>query len=49
LFDLVYNPVETAFLSKGKMMGCIIKNGREMLELQAEKSWAIWNAISPNI
>ncbi|MBT6744988.1 MAG: shikimate dehydrogenase [Flavobacteriales bacterium] len=49
LFDLVYNPDETAFLTKGKMMGCIIKNGREMLELQAEKSWAIWNTISPKI
>jgi len=49
LFDLVYNPVETAFLTKGKMMGCIIKNGSEMLELQAEKSWAIWNTISPKI
>ncbi|MBL4652795.1 MAG: shikimate dehydrogenase [Flavobacteriales bacterium] len=47
LYDLVYNPAQTAFLSKGKKQGCTIKNGQEMLELQAEKSWAIWNSISP--
>lgn len=43
LYDLVYNPEETAFLSKGKQQGAKIKNGLEMLELQAEKSWDIWN------
>ena len=48
LCDLVYNPTETAFLKKGKEIDCTIKNGQEMLELQAEKSWAIWNSISPN-
>lgn len=43
LFDLIYNPSETKFLSKGKAIGASIKNGLEMLELQAEKSWEIWN------
>jgi len=43
LYDLVYNPVETKFLSFGKDRGAIIKNGIEMLELQAEESWRIWN------
>ncbi len=43
LFDLIYNPSETTFLKKGKEKGTIIKNGLEMLELQAEKSWKIWN------
>ena len=43
LYDLIYNPSETVFLSKGKEKGAIIKNGLEMLELQAEKSWEIWN------
>ena len=43
LFDLVYNPSETLFLKKGFEMGAKIKNGLEMLELQAEKSWEIWN------
>ncbi len=43
LYDLVYNPPETAFLKKGKERGAIIKNGYEMLVLQAEESWKIWN------
>ena len=43
LFDLIYNPDVTTFLQKGKNMGANIKNGLEMLELQAEKSWQIWN------
>ncbi len=42
LFDLVYNPSETLFLKKGKSMGAIVKNGFDMLEFQAEKSWEIW-------
>jgi shikimate dehydrogenase len=33
----------TTFLSKGKEKGAAIKNGLEMLELQAEESWRIWN------
>ncbi|MFN8321607.1 MAG: shikimate dehydrogenase [Chitinophagales bacterium] len=43
LFDLVYNPTETEFLKRGKLRGAETKNGLEMLELQAEKSWEIWN------
>ena len=43
LFDLIYNPTETAFLRRGKEKGAVIKNGLEMLEQQAEKSWRIWN------
>lgn len=42
LYDLVYNPEETLFLEKGKSMGARIKNGREMLVLQAEAAWRIW-------
>lgn len=46
LFDLVYNPEMTTFLRKGVERGAQIKNGLEMLHLQAEKSWEIWqNAI----
>lgn len=44
LFDLIYNPEETAFLSEGKHKGATIINGLKMLELQAEKSWEIWNS-----
>ncbi|MCO6501117.1 MAG: shikimate dehydrogenase [Vicingus serpentipes] len=43
LYDLVYNPLETAFLKEGKKKGCITINGLDMLQLQAEKSWEIWN------
>jgi shikimate dehydrogenase len=43
LFDLIYNPEETKFLTIGKLRGATICNGLEMLELQAEKAWEIWN------
>ena len=43
LFDLIYNPTKTSFLKKGEEQGANIKNGLEMLELQAEESWRIWN------
>ena len=43
LFDLVYNPAETLFLHKGKQQGAVIKNGSDMLAIQAEESWKIWN------
>lgn len=45
LYDLIYNPEETLFLSKGKIQGATIKNGLEMLQLQAEESWRIWNNL----
>ncbi|NOY47230.1 MAG: shikimate dehydrogenase [Chlorobi bacterium] len=43
LFDLIYNPQETKFLSIGKQKGATICNGLNMLELQAEKAWEIWS------
>jgi len=43
LFDLVYNPPLTKFLQYGKNKGAIIQNGYEMLVLQAEENWKIWN------
>lgn len=43
LFDLIYNPSETTFLRLGREQGAVVKNGLQMLELQAEKSWEIWN------
>ena len=43
LFDLVYKPVETKFLKEGKSQGSTIKNGYEMLVIQAEENWRIWN------
>ena len=44
LYDLIYNPDETIFLKKGKEQGATTKNGLEMLLLQAEAGWEIWNA-----
>ena len=44
LFDVIYNPPESAFLRLGKTRNCSIKNGLEMLEIQAESSWNIWNS-----
>lgn len=43
LFDVVYNPEKTLFLQKGEERGVAIKNGYEMLAIQAEESWRIWN------
>ncbi|WP_299251267.1 shikimate dehydrogenase [uncultured Lacinutrix sp.] len=43
LFDLIYNPSETKFLRLGRQNKTSIINGEKMLELQAEKSWQIWN------
>jgi shikimate dehydrogenase len=43
LFDLVYNPEITRFLAQGMEKGAIVKNGYEMLLLQAKKSYEIWN------
>jgi shikimate dehydrogenase len=43
LFDLVYNPEKTKFLQHGEKQGAQIANGHEMLILQAEESWRIWN------
>jgi len=44
LFDLVYNPGNTLFLTRGEQAGARIKNGLEMLRLQADHAWAIWKS-----
>ena len=43
VYDLIYNPARTLFLQKAEMRNAHIKNGLEMLHIQAEKSWQIWN------
>ncbi len=43
LYDLIYNPAQTAFLREGRVRGAWVKGGLEMLVLQAERSWEIWN------
>ncbi|WP_207513188.1 shikimate dehydrogenase family protein [Longitalea luteola] len=42
LFDLIYNPERTLFLQRGEERGAAIKNGHDMLIIQAEESWRIW-------
>ncbi len=44
LYDLVYNPAETRFMALGRVVGASVTNGLEMLHLQAERSWEIWNS-----
>lgn len=43
LYDLVYNPEITTFMANGLKRGCRVKNGMDMLHLQAEKAWEIWS------
>lgn len=44
LYDLVYNPSETRFLTLGKAKGATVENGHDMLIIQALESWRIWNS-----
>lgn len=44
LYDLIYNPAKTLFLQKGEQQGTATLNGSEMLVIQAEESWKIWNS-----
>lgn len=43
VYDLIYNPEETLFLKKARLQDALTKNGHEMLLLQAQKAWQIWN------
>ena len=45
LYDLVYNPEVTEFMKRGAAQGATVKNGLEMLYLQAIASWEIWNSL----
>jgi shikimate dehydrogenase len=46
LYDLIYNPAKTLFLQKGDERGATIQNGFQMLAIQAEESWKIWNTVN---
>lgn len=43
LYDLTYNPRVSAFLKEGLKRGAAVRNGYEMLRIQADESWKIWN------
>lgn len=47
LYDLVYNPAETAFLKEGVLRGAKTFNGLEMLHAQADAAWRIWTQQQP--
>ncbi len=47
LYDLIYNPAETKFLALGAQQGATIQNGLEMLHIQANASWDLWNSPTP--
>ncbi|MCO6496117.1 MAG: shikimate dehydrogenase [Chitinophagaceae bacterium] len=44
VYDLIYNPEKTRLLQIAEEKGAAIKNGLEMLVIQAEESWSIWNS-----
>jgi len=45
VYDLIYNPEKTVLLTKAEQQGAMIMNGSEMLRIQAEASWKIWNQL----
>jgi shikimate dehydrogenase len=49
VYDLIYNPQKTLFLKKCEAQGARVKNGQDMLLLQAEKSWELWSNFHPQI
>ncbi|GAB4328325.1 MAG: shikimate dehydrogenase [Flammeovirgaceae bacterium] len=49
LYDLVYNPEKTLFLQKGEEKGAKILGGLQMLYLQAEGAWRIWQETIKNV
>ncbi|MDZ7845977.1 MAG: hypothetical protein U5L96_04005 [Owenweeksia sp.] len=44
-YDLIYNPGITKFLAQARAMGAQVKNGEDMLQLQAQKAWQIWHDV----
>jgi shikimate dehydrogenase len=46
VYDLVYNPSITRLMQECIARGGTAKNGKDMLELQAEAAWSIWNSPS---
>ena len=48
-YDVIYNPVETHFLKKGKELGNMAENGRTMFIYQAAEAFKIWHGIGPKI
>lgn len=47
-FDVVYKPLETAFLQEAKAAGHLIANGLEMMIYQGVKAFELWTGTSPD-
>jgi len=43
-YDLIYNPNESQFIKKSKTNNAKTINGLNMLKIQADESWKIWNS-----
>ena len=48
-YDVIYNPIETNFLKKGKELGNKTENGKTMFVYQASEAFKLWHGISPKI
>ena len=48
-YDVIYNPKETNFLKKAKLMGNQTENGKKMFIYQAASAFKIWHNIYPKI
>ncbi len=48
-YDVIYNPIETNFLKKGKELGNITENGKTMFIYQAYEAFKLWHKIEPKI
>ena len=48
-YDVIYNPIETNFLKKGKELGNMAENGRNMFLYQASEAFKLWHGITPKI
>ena len=48
-YDVIYNPIETNFLSLGKKLGNKCENGKLMFIYQAFSAFKLWHGIEPSI
>lgn len=44
-YDLVYNPLQTQMMEEFQKRGAMVRNGLEMLKIQADKAWEIINRV----
>ena len=48
-YDVIYNPAQTNFLIKGKELGNLIENGKNMFIYQASEAFKLWHKIDPKV